>query len=134
MNKLLLTLLLPLCLSSLFAQEMPIIGYRGVPKTYTSAERFREMNECGLNTCITMYDHEAQVLAVLKVAEVQYLTTSFDSATINAPDDVLASRLTSPVGSRYIVLVSKSLKNQMTVTRSVESRKVEPGTMLFISD
>ncbi|MCD8266008.1 MAG: hypothetical protein LUC33_02530 [Prevotellaceae bacterium] len=81
-----------------------------------------------------MYDHEAQVLAVLKVAEVQYLTTSFDSATINAPDDVLASRLTSPVGSRYIVLVSKSLKNQMTVTRSVESRKVEPGTMLFISD
>ncbi|MCD8303080.1 MAG: beta-galactosidase [Prevotellaceae bacterium] len=68
----LLLSLLPFCacpVTSLAQREMPIVAYMGVPKTETSVQRYREMQECGFNTNIAMFDNESQLVQALQVAD-----------------------------------------------------------------
>ncbi len=49
--------------------EMPILGYLGVPPEETSADRYLELRECGFNACLTMFDNCEQVVQALEVAD-----------------------------------------------------------------
>ncbi|MCD8304379.1 MAG: beta-galactosidase [Prevotellaceae bacterium] len=69
MRRLPLLLLLPLFLAKARSQEMPVVGYMGVPKTETTLERYLEMRDCGFNTSLAVFDNVGQVLEALRIAD-----------------------------------------------------------------
>ncbi len=69
MKQLFNLILMLLLLTSVYAQEMPIIAYKGVQPKQSTVARYREMQECGFNTNLATFDNMQQVVQALKVAD-----------------------------------------------------------------
>jgi len=54
---------------TVFAQEMPIVAYMGVPARETSLKRYEELKNCGFNTSISIFPSTEEMFEALDVAE-----------------------------------------------------------------
>ncbi len=104
-----------------YAQEMPIIGYMGVPQTESTVERYREMKECGFNTNLAIFNGEKEVVQALQAAEavgmklIPYSNAYFVHPETSVPD---TDGMTSLMA--YLVFDEPYVKDFQTVRERMQ--------------
>ncbi len=98
------------------AQEMPIVAWTGVPQTESTETRYRELQECGFNTNLAIYNGEKQVLQALQVAEklgmgvIPFSNAFFKTPETSVPNCEKYSSLTA-----YLIFDEPYVKDFPTV-------------------
>ncbi len=129
MNRIFNLILSLLLLTSAYAQEMPIIAYKGVQPKQSTVARYREMQECGFNTNLATFDNTQQVEQALKVADslgmklIPYCNEFFTEPQTNVP---LVDGYTSLMA--YLVFDEPYVKDFPTVQERMKNIKKAGGT------
>ncbi len=120
---------IPLVSLSAYAQEMPIIGYMGVPQKESTVSRYLEMQECGFNTNLAIFDYEKQVLQALRVADslgmkvIPYCYDYFNKPEKSVPNtDGYASLMA------YLVKDEPKIEDLPTVKEKIDGIKKAGAT------